>query len=75
MVYPGFGRAWFEDLVLIDSDSPLKPFAEPGDSGSLVIFDDATDLRPVGLVIGGAVGKVLACKFSYIEGLGLTICS
>lgn len=60
LFYPKLGECWFQDVVWVRSTDD-KPFADVGDSGSLVVDD-----------LGGAIGLVFAAdsKFTYVCPLG-----
>jgi hypothetical protein len=56
LYYPGLGECWFQDIVRVRGTGG-KPFAEAGDSGSLVVDDR-----------GGAIGPVFAAdtQLAYV---------
>jgi hypothetical protein len=56
-VPPGNNVKLYEKQMLIYPDAMATPFASPGDSGSLVVTDDATVTncsKVVGLLVGGS---------------------
>jgi len=52
-----FGVYYFHDQILINSTDPDQEFAEPGDSGSLVVKDTGTSSQAVGLVVAAGLSK------------------
>lgn len=52
------GSFTFKDQLRVRSLDPGRPFAEPGDSGALVVTEDG---RAVGLVFGGDAVETFVC--------------
>jgi hypothetical protein len=65
-----FGTFDFEDMVLIRG-ADGKRFANPGDSGALVLgWDQAQDkatAAPVAMIVGGSQNYTIACKISNVH--------
>ena len=59
--YP-FGTFDFEDMVLIKGYN--GPFANPGDSGALVVNDQR---KPTAMIVGGSQNYTIACKLSNVR--------
>ena len=68
----GSGTLKFVDQIMIRADGK-KPFCGGGDSGSLVV--DRNSKRPVGLLFGGAAGRLAVANHvsDVLQHLGVTI--
>lgn len=59
-----FGTFDFDDMVLIKGKDDETPFAQPRDSGSLVV--DQASSKPVAIVVGGSQKYTIACRLSRV---------
>ena len=49
----GVSETRFEEQLLLEDATGNPPFAQPGDSGALIVSDDG-NLRPRGLLVSGS---------------------